>query len=56
MQSVDISGRSLAVRKIELRTGDNKVSLQADSWPAGVYIIRIINDKGEKLMKKMLKE
>jgi hypothetical protein len=55
MQSVDISGRSISVRKIDLRTGNNTVSLQADSWPAGVYIIRIMNDKGEKVMEKMVK-
>lgn len=56
MQSVDISGRSIAVRKIDLRTGNNTVSLQAQSWPSGVYFIRIMNDKGEKVLEKMVKK
>ena len=56
MQAVDISGRSISSRKIELRTGNNTVSLQAQSWPAGVYFIRLMNDKGEKVLEKMVKK
>ena len=41
LQAVDISGRSIASRKIDLRTGNNTVSLQAQIWPAGVYFITI---------------
>ena len=56
IHTVDISGRTIALNKINLKAGKNTISLQADSWPAGVYIIRIINDKGEKVMEKMLKK
>ncbi len=56
MQAVDISGRSISSRKVELRTGNNTVSLQAQSWPAGVYFIRLMNDKGEKVLEKMVKK
>jgi hypothetical protein len=56
VQSVDISGRNIGFRKFDLKAGKNTVSLQADTWPAGVYIIRIMNDKGEKVMEKMVKK
>ncbi len=55
MQVIDMSGRKLSARKIELITGNQWVSLNATGWPAGIYLIHVFNDTGEKQTLKMIK-
>lgn len=53
---VDAVGRRIAVRRVSLLTGNNTVSLQAEAWPRGIYLVRVSNQKGEKVMVKLVKE
>lgn len=56
LEVVDISGRRIATRKVSLIAGKNTVPLQAQSWPRGVYMVRVSNPGGERVMVKLVKE
>ena len=56
IEAIDISGRRIATRKANLVMGSNTVSLQAQSWPRGVYMVRVSNRGGEKVLVKLVKE
>ncbi|ULQ53664.1 CotH kinase family protein [Flavihumibacter fluvii] len=51
----DMSGRKLDKRNIDLQTGENSVAMNADRWPAGVYLIRISNSSGELMKTRIVK-
>jgi hypothetical protein len=56
LEAIDIAGHRISTRKVSLVTGKNTVSLQAQSWPRGVYMVRMINRNGEKVLVKLVKE
>jgi hypothetical protein len=56
IEAIDISGRRIATRKANLVMGSNTVPLQAQSWPRGVYMVRVSNAGGEKVLVKLVKE
>ena len=56
LEAVDISGRRVATRKVNLVAGNNTIPLQAQSWPRGVYLVRVSNRSGEKVLVKLVKE
>jgi hypothetical protein len=56
IEAIDISGRRIATRKANLVMGSNTVPLQAQSWPRGVYMVRVSNGGGEKVLVKLVKE
>lgn len=55
MQVIDMTGRKLSAKKLLLNPGSQWVSLDAQSWPAGIYLIHVFNDAGEKQTLKMMK-
>jgi hypothetical protein len=56
VQVVDLAGRRLALFRSDLKQGKNNIPLQADHWPAGVYLVQIRNDNGETFLEKLVKQ
>ena len=55
IQVMDMTGRKISAWKLESKTGVQKISLHANSWPVGIYIIHAFNDAGEKQTLKLFK-
>jgi hypothetical protein len=55
MQVIDMTGRKLSARKLQLNPGSQWVSLDAQTWPAGIYLVHVFNDMGEKQTLKLMK-
>ncbi len=56
IEAVDAIGRHVSVRRVSLLAGNNMVSLQADAWPRGIYMVRVSNRNGESELIKLVKE
>jgi hypothetical protein len=56
IEAVDMVGRRISTQKVNLTAGKNTVPLQAQSWPRGVYMVRMSNRNGEKQSLKLVKE
>ena len=53
MQILDINGKQVRVEKIKL--GDGTLTRDISALPGGIYMLRLVNDKGS-VRKKFVKE
>ena len=52
----DITGKTVEAFKSTVDGGSNNVyQIRTGSWQRGVYILRVMNDRGEKLLKRLVK-
>ena len=52
----DITGKTMGAYQSQVEAGTNNLfQLPSGNWQKGVYIIRVFNDKGEKVLKRMIK-
>jgi len=52
---IDMKGRLVLNKKQNVFRGNNNVNLGSLSWPAGVYIVQILNDLGETFTLRVVK-
>ena len=52
----DITGKTVGAYQAEVEAGSNNAFyLRTGNWQRGVYIIKVFNDKGEKVLKRLVK-
>jgi hypothetical protein len=52
---IDMMGRVMERRQLAIRPGINTISLRADTWARGIYLIRMQTSSGEKITRKIVK-
>jgi hypothetical protein len=55
LELFDMAGHKLDQRNISLQTGINRIDMNANRWPAGVYFLRITNTTGELVKARLVK-
>lgn len=52
----DASGRLMYKTMKMLNPGNNSFSIEMNNWPAGIYMLHISSQSGEKILKKIVKQ
>ncbi len=55
MQVIDMMGRQLGSRKINVLVGINNIALNSRSWSSGIYYVNFISSTGDKISRKIIK-
>lgn len=55
IELVSIQGQSLYGETIDTSTGKMRHQVDMSQWPAGIYIVKIQGNQGEKILRKIIK-
>lgn len=52
---IGLTGQSVEMKELTLGTGNHNIDLDLGSMPKGIYMVRIHNDKGDLVIRKLIK-